>query len=412
MKGIREMQILSVRRRAVAASFFTVALVISSFVSIGLVSAATGQICTQYGTTTQGNYLVMNNRWGTSATQCINVTASGFQIVQQDGTGNLSGAPTAYPAIYLGCHYSVCSPNSPLPMQISKITSATSSTTETYPSSGTYDAAYDIWLNDTTNVTGVQKTEIMIWLNHTGSIQPIGSQTATASIAGHSWAVWTGNNGSNNVVSYQSAGITSLSFNVMSFINDTLSRGSQYGNSSWYLTSIQDGFEPWIGGVGLAVSNFSASVSGSGGGTTPTPTATPVRTGATPTPTATPVRTGATPTPVRTATPTAAGTGSGSARCSASFAYASQWNNGFTANFTVSNPGTVATKTWRVTWTWNGNQSIVNSWNASVTSSGASVTANNLSYNGAIAAGGNTAFGLQAGFSGSITAPTLSCSAT
>ena len=29
---------------------------------------------------------------------------------------------------------------------------------------------------------------------------------------------------------------------------------------SWYLTSIQAGFEPWQGGAGLAVNSFSASV--------------------------------------------------------------------------------------------------------------------------------------------------------
>ncbi len=395
---------MSLRMRVAAMS--SLILVVSG-VGIALAVpalAATGQICTQYGTTTQGNYVVMNNRWGTSATQCINVTTSGFQIIQQDGTGNLSGAPTAYPAIYLGCHYSNCSPNSPLPAQISRITSATSSTTETYPSSGTYDAAYDIWLNDTTNVSGVQKTEIMIWLNHTGSIQPVGSSVGSASVAGRTWTVWTGNNGQNNVVSYVGSGITSYSFSVMSFINDTLSRGSQYGNTSWYLTSIQNGFEPWIGGVGLAVSNFSASVTGGGGGSTPTP----VRTGATPTP----VRTGATPTPVRTATPTPAGTGSGSARCSAAYAISNSWGNGFTANVTVSNPGTVATKTWKVTWTWPGNQAISNSWNATVTSSGSAVTATNLPYNNVIAPAGNTAFGLQAGFSGTNAAPTLTCSAT
>jgi hypothetical protein len=388
---------MSLRMRV--AAMFSLILVVSG-VGIALAVpalAATGQICTQYGTTTQGNYVVMNNRWGTSATQCINVTTSGFQIIQQDGTGNLSGAPTAYPAIYLGCHYSNCSPSSPLPMQISQIRSATSSTTETYPSSGTYDAAYDIWLNDTTSVSGVEKTEIMIWLNHTGSIQPVGSQTGTASIAGKSWNVWTGNNGQNNVVSYQAnpAGLTSFSFSVLDFINNALTQGSQYGTTSWYLTSIQDGFEPWVGGVGLAVSNFSASVTGGGAGSTPTP-----------------VRTGATPTPVRTATPTPAGTGSGSARCSAAYAISNSWGNGFTANVTVSNPGTVATKTWKVTWTWPGNQAISNSWNAAVTSSGSAVTATNLPYNNVIAPAGNTAFGLQAGFSGTNAAPTLTCSAT
>jgi hypothetical protein len=398
------------RPRALAASAFAAALLMGSFFfGQGVVSAATGQICDQYGSTTQGNYIVMNNRWGTSATQCINVTTSGFQIVQQDGTGNLSGAPTAYPAIYLGCHYSNCSPNSPLPMQISRISSATSSTTETYPGSGTYDAAYDIWLNDTTDVSGVQKTEIMIWLNHTGSIQPIGSNNGgSVSLAGHSWAVWTGNNGSNNVVSYVAnpAGITSLSFDVKAFITDTLSRGSQYGTTSWYLSSIQDGFEPWVGGVGLAVSNFSASVT-SGTGPTPTPT---VRPSVTPTPTARP---SVTPTPTvrpsSSATPPPSG---GTARCTASYAISSAWGTGFNANVTVSNPGTVATKTWKVTWTWSGNQSIVNSWNATITSSGTAVTATNLSYNGAVAVGGNTSFGFQANFSGTNTNPTLTCSAT
>jgi cellulose 1,4-beta-cellobiosidase len=40
------------------------------------------------------------------------------------------------------------------------------------------------------------------------------------------------------------------------------------------------------------------------------------------------------------------------------------------------------------------------------------VTATNLSYNGAIAPGGNTSFGFQASFSGTNTNPTLTCSAT
>jgi hypothetical protein len=326
-------------------SLIVVVLLIAALGFIQTAQAATGTICDQYGTTTQGNYVVMNNRWGTSATQCINVTTSGFQIIQQDGTGNLSGAPVSYPAIYLGCHYGNCSPNSPLPMQISKISSATSSTTETYPSSGTWDAAYDIWLNADTNVSGVQDTEIMIWLNHTGTIQPVGSSTGSATIAGHTWTVWTGNNGQNNVVSYVGSGITSFSFSVKDFINDTLSRGSQYGNTSWYLTSIQDGFEPWIGGVGLAVSNFSASVSGGGG----------------PTPTRTRTATGPTPTRTRTATRTATGGGGGGTACSPVSAT-------ITAPFTKDGAGTFC-------WRSSNLGSYINSWNlVTLTVNGADFT--------------------------------------
>jgi endoglucanase len=142
---------------------------------------------------------------------------------------------------------------------------------------------------------------------------------------------------------------------------------------------------------------------------TASPSATAVRTAS---PSATAVRTASpSATAVRTASPTPVGTGSGTATCTATFAYASQWGNGFTANVTVT-AGSAATKTWRVTWTWGGSQAITNSWNATVTSSGTAVTATNLSYNGAIAAAGNTAFGFQASFSGTNTAPTLSCSAT
>jgi cellulase/cellobiase CelA1 len=116
--------------------------------------------------------------------------------------------------------------------------------------------------------------------------------------------------------------------------------------------------------------------------------------------------------PTPTPTPTGTGSGSGTARCSASLHVDNQWGNGFTATVTVSNPGTVATKTWKVTWTWSGNQVISNAWNAAVTSSGTSVTALNMPYNNVIAPAGNTAFGMQAGFSGTNAAPTLTCSAT
>jgi hypothetical protein len=368
-------------------------------VSAPKVSADT-TICDPYANTTTGNYAVMNNRWGTTATQCINVTSSGFQITQQDGVG--SGSPVSYPAIFLGCHYSLCSPNSPLPMQISQISSATSSTTETYTSSGAWDAAYDIWLNDTTDVSTTQKTEIMIWMSYAGSVWPIGSQTGTVSLAGSSWNVWEGSNGSNNVVSYVGSGIANpFSFSVMDFVNDTLSRGSKYGTSSWYLSSIQNGFEPSSGGVGLAVSNFSASVTG-GGAATPTPTV-----NRTPSPTAKPTS-NPTSTPITTPGTSVTPTG-GSGTCSASFHLDNSWTGGFQATVTVT-AGSSAITGWTANWTWPSGQSITNSWNAALMlGTGGLVSAANMSYNGALAAGGNTTFGLQG--NGNAVTPTLSCTA-
>ncbi|GGP75526.1 GH12 family glycosyl hydrolase domain-containing protein [Saccharothrix coeruleofusca] len=242
-------------------------LALACLLTAGTLAASTGQaqadttICQQYGTTTiQGRYVVQNNRWGSSATQCINVTSTGFQITQQDGSAATNGAPLSYPSVYAGCHYANCSPGTNLPMQVSRIRSATSSIDYRF-AGGTYNASYDIWLDPSPKTNGVNQMEIMIWFNRQGPIQPIGSAVGNATIAGRGWEVWRGNNGGNNVISYVAPSpITSWSFNVLDFINDVRDRGAI--TNSWYLTSIQAGFEPWNGGVGLAVDNFSASVSG------------------------------------------------------------------------------------------------------------------------------------------------------
>jgi hypothetical protein len=149
----------------------------------------------------------------------------------------------------------------------------------------------------------------------------------------------------------------------------------------------------------------------------PTPSATPtIRPSATASPSRsaspTPTRT-ASPTPTRSPTPSPSGTTSTGAKCSASFHLDNQWGTGLTATVTVTNTGTIATRSWKVTWAWgSGNPVITNSWNGIVTTSGSSVTVNNQSYNGVIQPGGNTTFGFQAGYSGTFTAPTLTCSAT
>ncbi|WP_425293726.1 GH12 family glycosyl hydrolase domain-containing protein [Mycobacterium attenuatum] len=218
------------------------------------------QICDQFGTTMiAGAYVVQNNRWGSSAAQCINVTATGFTITKEDGSAPTDGAPLSYPSIYLGCHYSNCSPGSKLPVQLSQLTSANSGISYG-DASGTYDAAYDIWLNPTPKKDGLSQMEIMIWFNRQGSIQPVGTKVGAAAIGGRNWDVRQGNNGSNNVISYVApTPINSWNFSVLDFVNDVRNRGTI--TNSWYLTSIQAGFEPWSGGIGLAVNSFSATVS-------------------------------------------------------------------------------------------------------------------------------------------------------
>jgi hypothetical protein len=358
--------------RALMAAGLLAGAAVTAFVVAGPAAADT-QICDQFGSTTiGGRYVVMNNRWGTSAQQCINVTSTGFAIQTQQGTGSTSGAPVSYPAVYLGCHYTNCSPGTNLPLQVSAISSATSSISYQYVSGATYDAAYDIWLDPSPKKDGVNQQEIMIWFNRQGSIQPIGSVVGNATIGGRNWEVWRGSNGSNAVISYVAPSpITSWSFSVLDFINDTKNRGAI--TSSWYLTSIQAGFEPWIGGAGLAVTNFSAAVN-SGGGPTTTPTTQPT-----------------------TQPP-------GNAACRVSYA-TNVWNSGFTANVTVTNTGSSAINGWALGFTLPNGQAITSSWNAALTGSSGAVTARNVSYNGGIAPGGNQSFGFQGTYSGSFANP-------
>jgi hypothetical protein len=172
----------------------------------------------------------------------------------------------------MGVHYGNASPGTPLPEQLSQIQTATSSINYTFPSSGTYDASYDIWLNPTPITTGVNHQEIMIWLNHQGPIQPVGSPINNGNpvtIDGRNFVVWEGNNGQNNTVSYVATSPISSwnNMNVLNFIDNTETvdqsmNVSQPVTNSWYLTSIQAGFEPWSGSVGASVNSFSASVNG------------------------------------------------------------------------------------------------------------------------------------------------------
>lgn len=355
-------------RTLILAAVVTVTAAAGTFVAVGIAAADT-TLCDQYSSTTAGQYVVQNNRWGTSATHCISVGSNGFRITQQDGSS--TSGPVSYPSIFYGCHYTNCSPGTVLPKQLSTIGSVTSSISYTYVNNATYNAAYDIWLDSTPKKDGVNQTEIMIWFTRTGNIQPIGSVTASATIGGKSWQVWTGNNGGNNVVSYVATStMSSWSFSVLDFINDTRNRG--YANNSWYLTSIQAGFEPWSGGVGLAVNSFSASVTG--GTNTP-----PQSTG------------GTTP-------------GGGTSSCRVTYA-PSTWSGGFTANVTVANTGSAPVDGWAVAFTLPSGQSITSSWNAALSGTSGSITARNQLYNASIPAGGSQAFGFQGTYSGSFARP-------
>ncbi|HEY3472194.1 MAG TPA: cellulose-binding domain-containing protein [Amycolatopsis sp.] len=81
-----------------------------------------------------------------------------------------------------------------------------------------------------------------------------------------------------------------------------------------------------------------------------------------------------------------------------------QWQTGYTAEITVTN-GATALSSWTLTWHYAGNQTVTSAWNATVRQTGTAVTAESLSYNGALPAGGSVSFGLQGTYSGTNAEP-------
>lgn len=435
-------------------------LVVGSAISV-LVSAAPAAaapvICEKFGATSILNdqFIVMNNVWGADTQQCIDVNQSGgFRVTTAAHSKPTNGAPAAYPAIYAGCHWAAtpadCSTGSGLPMQAntSGFGNVRSSVSMTYPSSGIWNAAYDIWFDPTPRTNG-QNTgaELMIWLNFQGTIQPIGSQVATVNLLGGTWQVWFGNVGW-NVITYRRVGATnSLNFAIDQFYGDAVSRG--FAQRAWYMTSVQAGFEPWVGGTGLTVNSFTYTTGGGGGDTTPpsvpqnltasgtTQTATNLSwspssdnvgvvgytvfrrqgTSGTFTPVGTPSGTTFAATGLssntqyqfnvvaRDAAGNASGAsanvtvttqqGGGQGGCTATATVQSQWSDGYVLSVAVRNTGTTPITGWTVAFTLPGGQEITNRWGSVMTISGQNVSARNETWNGNLGAGQATEFGFQ-----------------
>ncbi|PWI13121.1 endoglucanase [Streptomyces sp. Act143] len=92
--------------------------------------------------------------------------------------------------------------------------------------------------------------------------------------------------------------------------------------------------------------------------------------------------------------------------CAVTYKVDNAWSNGFTATVTVKNTGSTAVDGWQLTWSYPGGQRVTSAWNASVTQSGADVTARNVDWNRTVAPGATVSFGVQGSLSGSNPSPT------
>lgn len=196
----------------------------------------------QWGTWTNGGYTLYNNIWGSGAgTQTIwaNSYSAWGVTANHPNTGGVKSYPNATRNVN---------------RNLSAIRSLTSSFNVTVPSGGAYASAYDIWANN-------HAYEIMLWMNKTGPVGPLGSLQTTASVGGHTWQIYRGSNGSNEVFSFvRTSNTSSGTVDILAVLN-------WIRTSGWYgdvlVGDVQFGYEitSSAGGLNFTTNTFSVSYS-------------------------------------------------------------------------------------------------------------------------------------------------------
>ncbi|KUN35129.1 hypothetical protein AQJ30_27075 [Streptomyces longwoodensis] len=206
-------------------------------------SAAVWSSCDQWGTTTLNGYTLYNNIWGSGAgSQCVWANSGTNWGVWADhpNTGGIKSYPDAKKVIN---------------KSITSLSSLTSSYNVTVPSSGAYNTSYDIWDTD-------YDYEIMLWVNKTGAVGPLGTSQGTVTLGGHTWTVYKGSNGANEVFSFvRTSNSTSGTVNVLPILKWIKDTKGWFGNET--IGDVQFGYEitSSSGGLNFQTNNLTVSSS-------------------------------------------------------------------------------------------------------------------------------------------------------
>jgi hypothetical protein len=167
----------------------------------------------QFGMWSLSPYFVANDMWNAGAGN-VSQTLSACSFSDWDVTATASGGGGVL--TYPDSHLDV--PNTP---EISSLSSVTSTFADANPNTGTYEDAYDIWLNGVAD-PNAGSDELMIWTNNHGQT-PGGSPMATVTIGGQTWTAWKGNGGYMAFVA--NSDISSGTLNLLAFFQWVIAKG-------------------------------------------------------------------------------------------------------------------------------------------------------------------------------------------
>ncbi|WP_327318193.1 glycoside hydrolase family 12 protein [Streptomyces sp. NBC_01235] len=206
-------------------------------------SAAVWSSCEQYGNTSLNGYTLYNNIWGSGAgSQCFwaNSGTNWGVWANHPNTGGIKSYPNSKKVVN---------------KTITSLGSLTGSYNVTVPSSGSYNTSYDIWDTD-------YDYEVMLWVNKTGAVGPLGTSQGTVTLGGHTWTVYKGNNTANDVFSFvRTSNSTSGTVNILPILKWIKDTKGWFGNET--IGDVQFGFEITSSSGGLDFQTNSATVSSS-----------------------------------------------------------------------------------------------------------------------------------------------------
>lgn len=236
------METTTLRRAAMALAAPALALGATIALASAPASAAVWSTCDQWGNTTLNGYTLYNNIWGSGAgSQCISANSGTNWSVTANhpNTGGIKSYPNAKKVI-----------NKP----IGSLTSLTSDYNVTVPASGAYNTSYDIW------DTGY-KYEIMLWVNKTGAVGPLGTSQGSVTVGGSTWTVYKGTNGANEVFSFIRSGNSSAgTVNILPILKWIKDTKGWFGNVT--IGDVQFGYEITSSSGGLNFTTNNLTVSG------------------------------------------------------------------------------------------------------------------------------------------------------
>lgn len=198
-------------------------------------------------------YILITNGWGPGfGSHTVSWEGTSFIVESMMGSPGSMGQPASYPSLFCG-RYSVMNvPDCGLPATIASLTTLkTGWRWAANGNTGEYNAAYDIWIGNGTQLQGY----LMVWLRDPVGQQPAGManqeyQGVSVTNVPGVWNVWSGSVNNRPIVNWVRAeGMDSseIEFDVMDFIRDAEARGLMVPGE--YVNSVAVGFEIWEGPV-------------------------------------------------------------------------------------------------------------------------------------------------------------------